>query len=163
MMTKTVNSLLAAFFLLLGVAGCSSTQQVTLARQSINHDVKTVFHVRSENDSSDMDKNLDLAIQHAGLQLKGVLPAGTVQSDKADALISYYDVWRWDLVMYLKSVRINLFDAKSGDLLVTGSWDNSALHSFPNSTKIVDDLVHSMHGPGSGQGNCAGQLGWIAA
>ncbi|WP_279432869.1 hypothetical protein [Luteimonas arsenica] len=43
-----------------------------------------------------------------------------------DGIVSYVDVWRWDIVMYLHSVAIKIFDARSGDLLVTGDWKNQA-------------------------------------
>jgi len=46
--------------------------------------------------------------------------------------------------MYLKSVSISVFDAKYGDLLVTGSWGNGVFHPFPNSRLVVNHLLHAM-------------------
>jgi len=132
----------AAIFL--GLTGCSSTQQVTLAKQSIPNHVMTVSQVKQEDNSKDMDANLIQAVNSSGLQMKGSLPQGTAKSKDVDALISYQDTWRWDLVMYLKSVSVNLYDAKTGDLLVIGSWENSALHSFPDSGQVVRNLLNEM-------------------
>jgi hypothetical protein len=129
-----------------GLSACATSQQVSLVKQNIPRNMTTVAQVRQADNSADMDQNLQHAVLDAGLQLKPALPEGTVRSGGSDALISYRDVWRWDVVMYLQAVSINLFDARSGDLLVTGTWQNSALHGYPNAGKVVDDLVKTMAG-----------------
>jgi hypothetical protein len=139
-----MKKMLVATSLVLGLSACSTTQQVMLGKMSIDHPINTLAPVKEEGNSTDMDKNLQAAVLKSGLQLKPALPEGTRKSDGVDALISYKDVWRWDVVMYLKSVSINIFDAHNGDLLVTGSWDNSALHGFQDSRLVVEDLLGRM-------------------
>jgi len=139
-----IKTALLCSVLLAGMTGCASTEQVTLGKQSIPTHLTSVAQVTQDNDSADMDKNLHSAISAAGLEQKASLPAGTMKAANVDGLISYSDKWRWDLVMYLNSVTINLFDAKTGDLLVTGAWNNSVLHSFPDSKKVVDNLLQEM-------------------
>lgn len=39
---------------------------------------------------------------------------------------------------------MNIFDAKSGNLLVTGRWDNSAFHGFKNSKEVIKELLDEM-------------------
>lgn len=46
--------------------------------------------------------------------------------------------------MYLHSVAIKMFDARSGDPLVTGDWKNSALHGFQDENAVLSELVTEM-------------------
>ena len=88
-----------------------------------------------------MDTNLEAAVTKNGLSLKAKLPAGTGKSKDADALISYVDVWRWDIVMYMKNLTVKLHDAESGDLLAIGEWSDSALHGFRDARLVMEGLV----------------------
>lgn len=115
-----------------------------LAKATPTHQVKSVAQALQEDNSSDMNTNLQTALSKEGLTIKTPLPTGTRKSSDVDAIVSYSDVWRWDLVMYLKSVSIQLFDAQSGDLLVSGNWNNSAFHGFQDSKVVVQNLVSEM-------------------
>jgi hypothetical protein len=46
--------------------------------------------------------------------------------------------------MYLKSIDLQMFDAKSGNLLVEGHWQNSVMHSFPDPAGVMHELVPDM-------------------
>lgn len=70
--------------------------------------------------------------------------AGTRGNPPADANVSYVDVWRWDVTMYLKSLRIRMFDGRTGDLLASGEWSDSDLHGFRDAKGVVGDLVAEM-------------------
>lgn len=91
-----------------------------------------------------MNDNLAISLQGQGLTVKPTLPQGTAKSQEADALISYVDVWRWDLVMYLKNLTVKLHDAGTGDLLAIGQWSDSTLHGFRDSKAVMDGLVTEM-------------------
>ena len=88
-----------------------------------------------------MNGNLEAALLKQGFELKTPLQAGTRKSADADALISYVDVWRWDIVMYLRSLSVRLYDAQSGDLLVSGEWKDSPAHGFRDAKVVMDGLV----------------------
>jgi len=124
--------------------GCSTTKDVMLAKATPTHQVRTVAQAPQDDNSSDMNTNLQSALSNEGLTVKAPLPAGTRKSAEVDAIVSYSDVWRWDLTMYLKSVSIRLFDSQSGDLLVSGTWSDSALHGFRDSKEVVQNLVSEM-------------------
>ena len=124
--------------------GCATKEDVMLAKATPTHQVKSVAQALQEDNSSDMNTNLQTALSKEGLTIKTPLPTGTRKSSDVDAIVSYSDVWRWDLVMYLKSVSIQLFDAQSGDLLVSGNWNNSAFHGFQDSKVVVQNLVSDM-------------------
>jgi hypothetical protein len=138
--STTLGILLASVSLF----GCATSKDVLLAKATPTHQVRTVAQAIQEDNSSDMNTNLQSALTKEGIVLKAPLPAGTRKATDVDAIVSYSDVWRWDLVMYLKSVSIQLFDAQSGDLLVTGSWNDSTLHGFRDSKEIVQNLVDEM-------------------
>lgn len=139
-----VRAFSAAWAIGLGLlAGCSTQQQVTLAKASPPK-VATVAQVPDDGNSPEMDAHLGSALAAQGLQMKTALPAGTRKSADVDAIASYVDVWRWDRVMYLQSISVKLFDARTGDLLVTGQWRDSALHGYRDAKLVVSDLVGEM-------------------
>ncbi len=111
-------------------SGCSTTQEVTLAKTSYTKKLASVAQVVQDGNSAQMDQNLERAFAKEGLSLRTKLPAGTTRSKDVDALVSYVDVWRWDVVMYLKSLTVKVNDAETGDLLVLGTWSESAFHQF---------------------------------
>ncbi|TCV88093.1 hypothetical protein [Sulfurirhabdus autotrophica] len=138
--TTILSTALVSFLLF----GCATTKDVMLAKATPTHPVKIVAQALQEGNSSDMNTNLQSALSKEGLTIKAPLPADARKSTEVDAIVSYSDVWRWDLVMYLKSVSIRLFDAQSGDLLVAGNWSDSALHGFRDSKEVVQNLVSEM-------------------
>lgn len=46
--------------------------------------------------------------------------------------------------MYLRALSVRLYDAQSGDLLVTGEWHDSAMHGFRDAKVVMQGLVSSM-------------------
>jgi hypothetical protein len=42
------------------------------------------------------------------------------------------------------SLTVNLFDGPSGNLLITGRWDNSAFHGFQDPRDIIKELLDDM-------------------
>lgn len=137
---KTATFTLA--FALLG--GCSTTQHITLAKAAPALKVTTVAQVPAEGNSPEMNANLTNALQAEGLQVKAPLPADARKSDDVDAIVSYVDVWRWDLVMYLKKLSVKMYDAKTGDLLVMGDWEDSPMHGFRDAKTAVNSVVSEM-------------------
>lgn len=125
------------------VSGCSTSQNVLLAKQT-PPTIVTVAQAPTDGNSPEMDAFLRSALIKEGYTVRSPLPAGTRTSDGVDAIVSYIDVWRWDVVMYLQSIAINIFDAQNGDLLVTSEWRNSAMHGYHGDGEIVQDLVSEM-------------------
>lgn len=128
----------------LTLAGCSTTQEVFLAKTRPVKEVSSVAQVRDDGNSTSVDSYLQSALLAEGLNVKSPLPKGVRKSKDVDALVGYVDVWRWDLAMYLQSISIRMFDADTGDLLVSGKWKDSALHGFRDSEAVVKDLVREM-------------------
>ncbi|MGY1457898.1 hypothetical protein ACW5F0_04515 [Luteimonas sp. A534] len=132
-------ALAAALFL----SACATHQDVLLAK-SAPPAIVSVAQAPAEGNSAEMDVAVRNALLANGFTVQAPLPAGTRTSDGVDAIVSYVDVWRWDIVMYLQSVAVKLFDAKSGDLLIAGDWKNSAFHGFQDEARVIQDLIGEM-------------------
>lgn len=125
-------------------SGCSTSQQVRLAKMSPHPPIATVAQSPQDGNSPEMNKHLSDALRDEGLTVKAPLPAGTRSSPGVDAIVSYVDVWRWDMTMYMKSLSVQLYDARTGDLLATGDWSDSAMHGFRDAKDIVKGVVAEM-------------------
>ena len=141
-MTRLLSSSAVLFCALM--TGCATSQNVTLAQGSPSKPITTAALVPQDGNSPVMDTNLQAALVAQGVTPKIALPASTRKSAEVDAIVTYTDVWRWDLIMYLKSITINVSDAASGNLLAMGRWDNSAFHGFQDAEQVTSDLVAEM-------------------
>ena len=84
------------------------------------------------------------ALLGQGVAPQAALTAETRKSAEVNAIVSYADVWRWGLVMYLRTLTINTFDASSGNLLASGRWEHLAFHSFQDAKLVTSDLMAEM-------------------
>ena len=127
------------------MTGCATSQNVMLAQRSAVMP-RSAALVPEEGNSPDMNGLNSSSLVRARHQHQSTFAGRHPEtSDAVDAIISYTDVWRWDIVMYLKTVNINMFDAKSGNLLVTGTKDNSAFHNFKSAQAgPSDELIAQM-------------------
>ncbi len=147
-----LTTFIASTLMLLASVGCSTTQQVTLTKAAPAAPIATVAQVWAEGNSAQMDTNLDAALVKAGLTVKPRLPAGTTTAPGIDALVSYVDVWRWDVVMYMKDLNVKVHDARTGDLLAIGTWSDSALHGYRDAKLVMEGLVAEVFGKLRGAG-----------
>ena len=137
-------SVLAIVYALLILSGCSTTQEIMLAKSSPTKVIQTIARAHGDSEAADMNKNVEDAFSAQGITVKPVLPAETRKSADVDAVFIYSDQWRWDLAMYLRALTINIFDAESGDLLISGQWHDSTLHGFRDSREVSHNLVADM-------------------
>jgi len=70
------------------MSGCSTTQEVFLAKADPNRKIVTVSQVPGEGNSAEMDSHLETALRNEGLSIKSPLPAGTRKSHESDAIVS---------------------------------------------------------------------------
>jgi hypothetical protein len=106
--------------------------------------ITSVAHVAADGNSPEMDRHLEFAVKKEGLTLRAKLPPGTTTAKDVDALVSYIDVWRWDVVMYLKNLTIKINDASSGDLIASAEWTESHFHKFrgeAGTREVVENLL----------------------
>ena len=126
------------------MTGCATSQNVSLAQMSGTKTLATVALVQADGNSADMDNAIKSAFSAQGVAPKQALPAGTRKSSEVDVIVDYTDQWRWDIVMYLRWVAINMYDADTGNLLANARWDNSAFHGFQDYKAVVKNLVDDM-------------------
>jgi hypothetical protein len=134
-------ALVAALFTL---SGCSTTQEILLAKSNSTRVIQTIARSPGDSVAEDMNKNIEDAFTAQGIEVKAALPPETRKAPDVDAIFIYSDQWRWDLVMYLRALTINIFDAESGDLLISGSWHDSTLHGFRDPREVSHNLVADM-------------------
>jgi hypothetical protein len=141
-----MRSLLLPLFIVFATlgAGCSTTQEVVLIKASGAKNITTAVRMPEEGNSPQMTAHLEGALGQEGVSVKGQVPAGVQKAKDVDAVVSYVDVWRWDLVMYLQKLSVRIYDAESGDLLVTGNWSDSPLHGFRDAKLVVEGVVKEM-------------------
>lgn len=134
--------------LLLAVAflsgGCATFQRVDVLLEQTELSLRTAAFVPQEGNSPSMDDAIQFALLSHGIAIKAPLPAGTRKADDVDIIVTYVDVWRWDISMYLKSLDIRFYDARTGTLMVSGHWENSALHGFQGYREVTKGLVDEM-------------------
>ena len=135
----TALSLVTAFI----ATGCSTSQQVLLAKPS-SQPIATVAHAPQDGNSKAMDEYLDAALARNGIAVRSRAEPGARTARGVDAVVNYDDVWRWDVLMYLRSLSIKMYDAHSGDLLAVGEWKESTMHGFRDARTVVQNLVDEM-------------------
>lgn len=143
-MSRIALALALALFSIALTTGCATSQNVTLAQLNGVKQLSTAALVPSDGNSPEMDAAIKSALLSQGVAPKASLPSGTRKSPEVDVIVDYTDQWRWDLVMYLRGVTINMYDAETGNMLANGRWDNSALHGFQDYKVVVNGLIDEM-------------------
>ena len=59
-------------------------------------------------------------------------------------IVRYYDVWEWDIKMYLKELTIIFRSIEKGENLVAGSFVAAHLHNFPTSKREVPKIIEKI-------------------
>jgi hypothetical protein len=139
-------SSLILIVVLAALTGCATSQNVTVGQLMPQQKLSSAALVPQDGNSPEMSSQIQQQLLAYGITPKPPLPAGTRQSNDVDLIITYSDSWRWDLAMYLKSLTINIFDGPTGNLLVTGRWENSTFHGFQNSRDVIKQLLDDVYG-----------------
>jgi hypothetical protein len=126
------------------LSGCSVTKEIKSGNVSLLKPIQTASQISEAGNSPEMDGILADAIRSEGVNLLPALPPGTRKQTTADVLVSYNDTWRWDFVTYLQSITIQIFDADSGGLLVSGQWADAPLHGYKDAGLVVRELITGM-------------------
>jgi hypothetical protein len=128
--------------LLLTAGACSTSQDIIVNPANIGHPIRSAYVVAHGDKSSDVDASIQRELFRHGIAVTAG-PEGK-QTDAADVVVKYNDEWSWDMAMYLRALDIQIYDAKSGNLLASAGWKNSALHGFHGLDSIVNDLVNGV-------------------
>lgn len=127
-----------------GLSGCATSMDVVQSGNLTGGAYRTAAMVPTEDNNEEMDGYIKSALEAQGVVVNAARPAGTKTAADVDLLVTYQDVWSWDVKTYLYSLRIDLFDAPTGALLTTGTWKNSAFHGFQRGKEEARDLLADM-------------------
>jgi hypothetical protein len=132
------------------LSGCATTRDVIPHGSIPAGTYRTAALVPQEGNSPEVDGYIMDALAGHGIAMLMPKSPGTTKAEDVDLLVSYLDVWRWDLTTYLKSLRIDLFDARTGTLLVSGNWKNSFAHGLQRgkdeAKELLDDMIPRIRG-----------------
>jgi hypothetical protein len=141
-MNKPIASLAIAASIAL--AGCGGSYTVNRMNGSTPAAIKTAAIAPSDGNSAEVTANVAQAISAKGVAIMPALPANTIKSEKVDMVVSYIDVWRWDLATYMQSISINFYNAQTGELMVTGRWRDSFFHAWHRGESVAAQLTDEM-------------------
>ena len=125
-------------------SGCSITKEIKNGSATRLKPIQTASQIPESVNSPDMNTILQDAIRAEGVTVLPALPPGTRKQTDADVLVSYADVWKWDFVMFLQTITIRIFDAETGDLLVSGRWADAPMHRYRDAKLTVRELISEM-------------------
>jgi len=135
---------LIACVLVLLLSGCGGSYVVTRTAAPAPKQIQAVAVTPMDGNSAEVDGYLNSALIGQGLMVKAPLAAGTRTSLDVDAIVSYQDIWRWDMSTYLAAINIYVYEASSGNLLVTGKWEYSFFHTYYRGESISQELLKQM-------------------
>jgi len=122
--------------LLISVLSCASSQDAVInPAASLPAGPLTAFVEKHGDKSADVDAHVERALIANGI--------GVTEDKSASTLtVKYADDWKWDLVMYLRALDLQIYDARTGTLIGSARYSNAAFtHSYPNTGKIAEELV----------------------
>lgn len=141
-MRRIIYALVVSACVLL--AGCGGSYNVTRTAAKAPEQIRTISFSSQDGNSPEVTGYVSEALTGQGVVIKPVSTAKAFKSAEVDAIVSYSDVWRWDLMMYLKSISINLYNASTGELLATGRWGDSLLHGYHRGESVTKELINEM-------------------
>ena len=110
---KAMKKFVSTSFVLLlwSAAGCSTIRPPEVYDQAKLDAVRTAYVVKSEADGRNMSVCVAKALRKKGIDSsygdRSSIPA------EADVYVTVEDEWMWDIVMYLRSLRVALVDTAS--------------------------------------------------
>jgi hypothetical protein len=139
-----IKAITSAVLILALVSGCASTTQGTGSLRP----TKPIY-VMSDRELDDytIHNAIIMELQKRGFR---VIDSG----DKAPAsangalVLHYLDDWSWDMWMYLAALNIRIVDGKTSEVVATGQYRNSWLHTYPDSGKEVVKIFAQLDAAG---------------
>lgn len=126
------------------LTGCGGNITVTRTSAKAPEQIRSVSFAAQSGNSTEVSSYISEALASQGVATGSITPRQAFKSNDVDAIVSYVDVWRWDIVTYLKSIAISLYNAKTGELLVTGRWSDSLFHTYFRGDSVSKNLINEM-------------------
>ena len=123
--------------------GCSTVEKGKRYDDAQLDSLKTAFVVMTAKGNWDIGMNIREALAERGVQVT----IGNLHDKPKEVAfyVTYTDIRKWDVSMYLHSLDIQFLDGATDKLLASGSFRNSFFHSFPNEREKTFAVVESMY------------------
>jgi hypothetical protein len=135
--TALLRQLLVLGALSFGLGGCATSSDVVVNRSAPHTNYTSAYVVTHGGNGADMDALIKKELVRHGLNVS----SGSASPTSGQLRIEYVDEWKWDVVMYLRSLDVTAYDDRTQNLLATASWKNSAMHGFHSKDTVVADVV----------------------
>jgi hypothetical protein len=135
--TASFRQLFVMGALSLALGGCATSSDVVVNRSAAHTTYTSAYVVTHGGNGADMDALIEKELLRHGLNVS----SGSASPSSGQLRIEYVDEWRWDMVMYLRSLDVTAYDDRSQGLLATGSWKNSVMHGYHSKDTVVADVV----------------------
>lgn len=124
------------------LAGCGVTKEVIVGTGSLEVRHQRAALAAADGNSEAMDKILIAEMRARGFGEVRQVAEGVKRLEGVDVVVEYVDVWRWDLVMYLDSISIRLFDARDGNIIAIAKWaqKDQVFHTYPRPEDVVGEV-----------------------
>ena len=131
--------LLSLFCALFFLTGCSAIHKQSNSYVNISEG-KSVYIIKNPHQRTEIDKMIQDEVQKLGITAS--IGPSSVEQQNHDYIINYFDAWSWDLVPYLRSLEIQLFDARNNLMIERVRFENEIyFHTFPSDKKITAELI----------------------
>jgi hypothetical protein len=131
--------------MLVMLSACGGTYTAKRTAAPLPKYIQAIAVSPQEGNSPEVDRYLNSALVDQGLIVKAPLAKAERTNLEVDAIISYQDVWRWDLfTTHMRSISMAIYDAKSGNMLVHGTWECSTFHDYDRGQNVTKNLLRKM-------------------
>lgn len=124
------------------LCACGVTREVIVGTGQIAVRHNTAALAAADGNSPAMDSIVIAELRLRGFKDVRLAPPGTRTLEASDLVVEYIDVWRWDLVMYLESISVRLYDPTTGNLVAVAKWaqKDQMFHSYPKPEEVVREV-----------------------
>lgn len=138
-MQQQILRIVELLVLTAALSGCATSSDIVVNPGHADTQYRSAYLVAHGDRSSDVDAAIQRELLRRGLAVSA--GADGKHPETAELIVKYADDWNWDLTMYLESLDIQVYDAKTGVLVATANWKNSAMHGFHGLDKVVKQLL----------------------
>jgi len=121
---------------------CSTVRAPVVPDHGRLHSIRTAYVVVPPGENRGTDASIQVALAKHGIRVSKGSEASRPRD--VDAYVTFAEIWRWDMVMYLESLDVSLFDSTTNALIASGQFRNSFFHSYPSAPDKVQEVVDSL-------------------
>ena len=125
-------------------SACGGSSAIIPASANASTQIRSAAFSPQPGNSPEVTGYIADALAAHGVATRPAKLSPGYKSNDVDAIVSYLDVWRWDVAMYMQSIAIHLYNAKTGELMVSGRWSDSTMHTYNRGEAVSRDLINQM-------------------